>query len=135
MKKLWLTLMVAWAFALTAQDAEQAAKTETKDKPYNVIMFGDLHYDNMDCHDDKKKEERKSEFTRNMSHWNPEKGLAPKLIKAAASKVNDETAFELQVGDVTQGDGKTLEAAKARGCSVSEFSTGALQKTIFPLPY
>ncbi|MBR4369722.1 MAG: metallophosphoesterase [Victivallales bacterium] len=111
MKKMLWTMIVVWAVVSTAQEAEQAVKAETADKAYNVIMFGDLHYDNMDCHDEKKKEERKSEFTRNVNHWNPEKGLAWKIIKAAASKVNDETAFALQVGDVTQGDGKTLEAA------------------------
>ncbi|MBR5025535.1 MAG: hypothetical protein IKX48_10735, partial [Victivallales bacterium] len=85
MKKLLYILMLAWMFTLTAQEAEQAVKAEAADKPYNIIMFGDLHYDNMDCHDEKKKEERKSEFTRNVNHWNPEKGLARKIIKAAAS--------------------------------------------------
>ena len=93
MKKMLWMMIVVWAVVSTAQEAEQAVKAETADKAYNVIMFGDLHYDNMDCHDEKKKEERKSEFTRNVNHWNPEKGLARKIIKAAASKVNDETAF------------------------------------------
>lgn len=132
MKKLLLTWMVAWAFALTAQEAEkpqEVEKAQGADKPYNIIMFGDLHYDNMDCHDEKKKEERKAEFTRNMSHWNAEKGLAPRLIKAAASKVNDETAFAFQVGDVTQGDGKTVEAAKQMFTEVIDRLKTAFGKT------
>ena len=129
MKKLLLTWMVAWAFALTAQEEEHAVKAETKDRPYNIIMLGDIHYDNMDCHDDKKKEERKAEFTRNMSLWNPEKGLMPRLIKAAAGKVNAETAFAFQAGDVTQGDGKTLEAAKQMFTEVIERLKTAFGKT------
>ena len=47
MKKMLWTIIVVWAVVSTAQEAEQAVKAEAADKPYNIIMFGDLHYDNM----------------------------------------------------------------------------------------
>ncbi|MBQ4105973.1 MAG: metallophosphoesterase [Lentisphaeria bacterium] len=73
---------------------------------YEVVLLGDLHYDRADVHPADLKGHPQKELARNLKFW---QDRAPKLLDAAAAKVNPATAFAVQVGDISQGDTSTQE--------------------------
>lgn len=91
-----------------------------QDGAYEFILFGDIHYDNLDCHENEKlKPYQLREQKRNLEHWKPG-GLAERMLKAGSTKINPSTAFVVQVGDITQGDAKSLDAQKQLFREISE---------------
>ena len=74
------------------------------DGAYRAMFLGDIHYDAKEYHPDYKV---KSSFKRNLTMW---EGASQQLLKAAGEEAAEENvAFVVQLGDITQGDSDTPE--------------------------
>ena len=87
------------------------------DDTYQIVMLGDLHYDNVECREPelmkKLKDYQQYELNRNLRSWK-EGGDSLKMLEIAgktAAELN--SPFVLQIGDFCQGDaGSEAMAAK-----------------------
>lgn len=70
---------------------------------YDVLVLGDLHFDAAELRDPAKKLKayQQQELERNMANWTEN---IPAMLEAAGKQVNANTAFAVQLGDITQGD-------------------------------
>lgn len=80
------------------------------DVNYDIVILGDTHYDTepVEKYHSNYKEQvewlnrvQRAEFARNGEMW---RERCPRLLKRAASNVDEMTAFTLQTGDLIQGD-------------------------------
>ena len=106
LKKISGLVLILFAVALFATD-----------DTYQIVVLGDLHYDNVECREPesmkKLKDYQKYELNRNLSSWK-EGGDSLKMLELAgkaAAEMN--SPFVLQIGDFCQGDaGSEAMAAK-----------------------
>ncbi|MCQ2379516.1 MAG: metallophosphoesterase [Victivallaceae bacterium] len=74
---------------------------------YNMLVFGDMHYSFPEAHDYAAlSPARQKEYRRNQGIWNKR---SPEMINYASHVANGRTAAVLQVGDISQGDGKSAD--------------------------
>ena len=87
------------------------------DDSYQIVMLGDLHYDNVDCREPEflknLKDYQKYELNRNLRSWK-EDGDSLKMLELAGKAATELNApFVIQNGDFCQGDaGSEAMAAK-----------------------
>ena len=94
---------------------------------YEAVLLGDLHYDRAELHHKTLSEAKQREQRRNVAYW---ANRAPKVIAAAAAKINARTAFAMQLGDIVQGD-TDAEEDQATLCREA---LGILKKHIAAVP-
>ena len=81
--------------------------TEGNTEKYQVMVLGDVHYDAPEYHKVPPIHRgRAQERKRNFSMW---EGLSRKLLEAAKKQTGPDTAFAIQLGDISQGDCDTPE--------------------------
>ncbi len=94
---------------------------------YEAVLLGDLHYDRAELHHGRLSEAKQKEQRRNLAFW---KDRAPKVIAAAAARINGQTAFAMQLGDIVQGD----TAAEEDQATLCREALGILKKHITAVP-
>lgn len=106
LKKLSGLVLILFAVALFAAD-----------DTYQIVMLGDLHYDNVECREPesmkKLKDYQKYELNRNLRSWR-EGGESLKMLELAGKAAEElQSPFAIQIGDFVQGDaGSEAMAAK-----------------------
>ncbi|MBR4899680.1 MAG: metallophosphoesterase, partial [Victivallales bacterium] len=78
------------------------------DDTYQIVMLGDLHYDNVECREPesmkKLKDYQQYELNRNQRSWK-EGGDSLKMLELAGKAAEElQAPFVLQIGDFCQGD-------------------------------
>ncbi|MBP5670783.1 MAG: metallophosphoesterase [Victivallales bacterium] len=104
LKKISVLVLILFAVALFAAD-----------DTYQIVMLGDLHYDNVDCREPEMmknlKDYQKYELDRNLRSWR-EDGESLKMLEAAGKMAEQLNApFVIQNGDFVQGDAGSEEMA------------------------
>lgn len=106
LKKLSGLVLILFAVALFAAD-----------DTYQIVMLGDLHYDNVECREPESlknlKDYQKAEMNRNLRSWR-EGGESLKMLELAGKAAEElQVPFAIQNGDFVQGDaGSEAMAAK-----------------------
>ena len=78
-----------------------------RDQAYKILMLGDLHFDAPKYHRrEPENEVQKRGRLRNFAMWD---GKTQDLLKDAASRLDDDIAWVVQAGDLSQGDGDDVE--------------------------
>jgi len=79
---------------------------------YRLLLFGDTHFDRLDCRTEEalKNNKHEKEMKGNFASW-AENGPSRKMLAKAATVVGEDMPCAIQVGDFTQGDAGSAEMA------------------------
>ena len=78
-----------------------------RDGSYKILLLGDLHFDAPKYHRrEPANEVQKRGRLRNFAMWD---GKTQDLLRDAASRLDDDTRWVIQAGDLSQGDGDDVE--------------------------
>ena len=72
-----------------------------KTSDYEILLIGDLHYDNADLHPGPLSDVTRRELARNLAVW---REAAPALLEQAGKTARGRVDFTIQLGDFVQGD-------------------------------
>lgn len=122
--RILLSLAAVILFSGCTAPIADAVKIESKDN-YTLTVLGDIHYDGEQYHISAPKyPNAKRERIRNISQW---KGKSQEVLAAAAKQSSKESAFIIQLGDITQGD---CDNAELQGAAFKDVF--AILKKYFP---
>lgn len=96
-------------------------------KKYDVLWFGDLHYDEMRFHDASKRkysEHQMKTFRHYTKIWEK---FNPPMLKKAVSTIGNNTAFVIHTGDLVQGDSACAEDKDAHVKKALEVVTNGIR--------